>query len=50
MRAKFFGDKARPVKFVVKRLASDNGEMVDGKLLALLEDCEPQIIDYFMKL
>jgi len=50
MRAKFFGDKARPVKFVVKRLASDNGEMVDGKLLALLEDSEPQIIDYFMKL
>ncbi len=50
MRSKFFGDKARPVKFVVKRLAGDNGEMVDGKLLALLEDCEPQIIDYFMKL
>jgi len=50
MRSKFFGDKARPVKFVVKRLTSENGEMVDSKLYALLEDCEPQIIDYFMKL
>ena len=50
MRSKFFGDKARPVKFVVKRLTGDNNEMVDGKLYALLEDCEPQIIDYFMKL
>jgi len=50
MRSKFFGDKARPVKFVVKRLTSENGEMVDSKLYALLEDSEPQIIDYFMKL
>jgi len=50
MRSKFFGDKARPVKFVVKRLTSENGEMVDSKLYALLEDCEPQIIDYFMKI
>lgn len=50
MRSKFFGDKARPVKFVVKRLTSDNNEMVDDMLYALLEDCEPQIIDYFMKL
>ena len=49
MRSKFFGDKARPVKFVIKRLISD-GSMVDGLLYALLEDCEPQIVDYFMKL
>ena len=51
MRSKFFGDKARPVKFVIKRLLGDtNGDMVDSKLYALLEDCEPQIMDYFMKL
>lgn len=50
MRSKFFGDKARPVKFVTKRLTGDNGEMVEPKLYALLEDCEPQIVDYFMKL
>ena len=50
MRSKFFGDKARPVKFVVKRLSGEGGAMVDDMLLALLEDCEPQIVDYFMKL
>lgn len=51
MRSKFFGDKARPVKFVIKRLTGDStNEMVEGKLFALLEDCEPQIVDYFMKL
>ena len=48
MRSKFFGDKARPVKFVIKRLEGD--AMVDDMLVALLEDCEPQIVDYFMKL
>lgn len=50
MRSKFFGDKARPVKFVVKRLVGEGATMVDDMLLALLEDCEPQIVDYFMKL
>lgn len=50
MRSKFFGDKARPVRFVTKRLAGEAGAMVDEMLLALLEDCEPQIADYFMKL
>lgn len=50
MRSKFFGDKARPVKFVVKRLTGEGDAMVDDMLVALLEDCEPQIADYFMKL
>lgn len=50
MRSKFYGDKARPVKFVVKRLVSDNAAIVSSRLYSLLEDCEPQIIDYFMKL
>ena len=49
LRSKFFGDKARPVKFVVKRMMGD-GSMVEPKLYALLEDCEPQFADYFMKL
>lgn len=50
LRSKFFGDKARPVKFVIKRMTGDNDEMVEPKLYALLEDCEPQFVDYFMKL
>ncbi|MBD5133183.1 MAG: response regulator [Clostridiales bacterium] len=49
MRSKFYGDKARPVKFVVKRLVNDDAGMVSPKVAALLEDCEPQIYDYFTK-
>lgn len=50
LRSKFFGDKARPVKFVIKRMTGEGESMVEPKLYALLEDCEPQFIDYFMKL
>lgn len=50
LRSKFFGDKARPVKFVVKRMTGEGERMVEPKLYALLEDCEPQFVDYFMKL
>lgn len=49
MRSKFYGDKARPVRFVVKRLVTDDTGMVSPKVAALLEDCEPQIYDYFTK-
>jgi len=48
MRSKFYGDKARPVKFVIKRMVNDTG-LVGPRVYSLLEDCEPQIIDYFMK-
>lgn len=50
LRSKFFGDKARPVKFVIKRMTGDGESMVEPKLYALLEDCEFQFVDYFMKL
>ena len=50
LRSKFFGDKARPVKFVIKRMTGGGMTMVEPKLYALLEDCEPQFVDYFMKL
>lgn len=49
MRSKFYGDKARPVKFVVKRLVTDDTGAVSPKVAALLEDCEPQIYNYFTK-
>lgn len=49
MRSKFYGDKAKPVKFVVKRLVNDDVGMVSPKVSALLEDCEREIIDYFTK-
>lgn len=50
LRSKFFGDKARPVKFVIKRMTGEGESMVEPKLYALLEDCELQFVDYFMKL
>ena len=49
MRSKFYGDKARPVKTVVRRLLNDDTCMVSPKVYSLFEDCEPQISDYFMK-
>lgn len=49
LRSKFYGDKARPVKFVIRRLVNDSPGMVNPKINALLEDCEQLFIDYFMK-
>jgi len=49
MRSKFYGDKARPVKLVIRRLLNDDNGMVSPKIYSLLEDCEAQISDYFMK-
>lgn len=49
MRSKFYGDKSKPVKFVIKRLTSDNSGIVSPEILSLLEDCEEQIFSYFMK-
>lgn len=49
MRSKFYGDKARPVKFVIRRMVNDNAGMVSPKIYSILEDSEQQIIDYFVK-
>jgi len=49
IRSKFYGDKARPVKFVVRRLVNDFQGLVAPPIYYLLEDCEQQIADYFMK-
>lgn len=49
MRSKFYGDKSRPVKFIVRRLVNDRPGMVAPLLYYLLEDCESQVIEYFMK-
>ena len=48
-RAKFYGNGAKPVKFVIRRLINDYEGMVDPRLTSLLEDCEPQIVDYFLR-
>lgn len=47
--SKFYGNGAKPVKFVIRQLVNNYVGMVDPKLYALLEDCEQQLVDYFMK-
>ena len=49
MRSKFYGDKSKPVKYVIKRLTNDDPGLVSPKVSALLEDCEREIMDYFTK-
>ncbi len=48
-RSKFYGNGAKPVKFVIRRLINDYEGMVDPRLYSLLEDCEQQIVDYIVK-
>ena len=47
-RSKFYGDKSKPVSFVIKRLINDDVGMVSPELYSILEDCEKQIFNYFM--
>jgi len=49
MRSKFYGDKSRPVKFIIRRMVNDNVGMLGPKVNSILEDCEAQMMDYFMK-
>lgn len=46
-RSKFYGDKAKPVSFVIKRLINDDTGMVSPEVYSILEDCEKQIFNYF---
>ena len=48
-RSKFYGDRAKPVSFVIKRLINDDKGMVSPELFSVLEDCEKQIYNYFIK-
>ena len=50
MRSKFYGSNAKPVKFIIRRLSNNDPGMVSPELYALLSDCEPQIVDYFLRL
>jgi len=48
-RSKFYGSSATPVKFVIKRLLNDDPGMVSQTVYDLLDDCEMEIMDYFLK-
>ncbi len=47
-RSKFYGDKAKPIKFIVRRLVDDNLGVAGKEVYDLLEECEPLIFDYFL--
>jgi len=48
-RSRLYGNSAKPVSSIIRRLLSDKDEMVSQEVYSLLEDCEKQIFDYFMK-
>lgn len=48
-RSKFYGNSAMPVKFVIKRLLNDDPGMVSEEVYDLMDDCELEIVDYFLK-
>lgn len=48
-RSKFYGDAAKPVSFVIKRMIHDDTGMVSQEVYTVLEECEKQIFNYFMK-
>ena len=48
-RSRLYGNSAKSVTPIIRRLISDNDEMVSPEIYSLLEDCEKQIFDYFMK-
>lgn len=48
-RSKFYGDGTKPIKFVIRRLVNDDTGMVSKEVYNLLEECEPQFFNYFLK-
>ncbi len=48
-RPRLYGNSAKSVTPIIRRLLNDNDEMVSPEVYSLLEDCEKQIFDYFMK-
>lgn len=47
--AMFYGSNSKSIKYVIKRLVNDNPGMVSKEVCSLLDDCEPFIVNYFMK-
>ncbi|MDE7261793.1 MAG: response regulator [Oscillospiraceae bacterium] len=48
-RSRLYGNSAKPISSIIRRMLSDNDEMVSPDVYSLLEDSEKQIFDYFMK-
>ena len=47
-RSKFYGDKAKPIKFIIKHLVSDGMGVASKEVYDLLEECQPLIFNYYL--
>ena len=47
-RSRFYGDKAKPIKFIIGHLVGDNQGVAGKEVYNLLEECEPMIFDYYL--
>ena len=47
-RSRFYGDKAKPIKFIIAHLVEDGMSVAGKEVYNLLEECEPLIFDYYL--
>ncbi len=47
-RSKFYGDKAKPIKFIIKHLVGDGMGVASKEVYDLLEECQPLIFNYYL--
>ncbi len=47
-RSKFYGDRAKPIKFIIGHLAEDSMGVAGKEVCNLLAECEPMIFDYYL--
>ena len=47
-RGKFYGDRAKPIKFIIGHLVSDGMGVAGKEVYDLLEECEPLIFNYYL--
>ena len=45
-RSKFYGDKVKPIKYIISHLVDNSMGMASKEVCDLLEDCEPLIFNY----
>ncbi len=48
-RSMFYGSNAKPIKYIIRRLVNDDTGMVSKEVYNLLDNCEPMIVNYFLK-
>lgn len=47
-RSKFYGDKVKPIKYIIGHLVDDGLGVAGKEVYDLLEECEPSIFNYYL--